>query len=134
MFQNCFGSLFGAIRAHDPLRTVLTRSSDGGRNWSCAEDIGIPGAPPHLLRHSSGAIILVYGYRLEPFGQRVMISRDEGKTWQKDLILRDDGFSIDLGYPASIELPDNSILTIYYQALNAGEKTGILYTKWQLPT
>jgi hypothetical protein len=127
------GSLLGAIRAHAPLRTILTRSSDGGKTWSCAEDIGVLGTPPHLLRHSSGAIVLVYGYRLEPFGQRAMISWDEGKTWQKDLILRDDGPSLDLGYPASVELPDNSILTIYYQALKAGEKTGILYTKWQLP-
>ena len=127
------GTLLGAIRAHSPLRTVLTRSEDGGKTWSIAEEIGILGTPPHLLRHSSGAIILVYGYRLSPFGQRAMISWDEGRTWRKDLILRDDGPNLDLGYPASVELPDNSILTIYYQALQTGDKTGILYTKWQLP-
>lgn len=127
------GTLLGAIRAHLPYCTLLTRSSDGGKSWSSPEDIGIPGFPPHFLRHSSGAIILVYGYRMAPFGQRVMISRDEGRTWIKDLILRDDGPNPDLGYPASVELPDGSILSVYYQAVKNGENAGILYTKWELP-
>jgi sialidase-1 len=131
------GDLLGAIRTHSQshksFRTTLTRSSDGGKNWEKPIDCGTNGSPPHLLKHSSGAIVLVYGYRMKPFGQRAKISYDEGYTWSDEIILRDDGPSLDLGYPASIELPDGDILTIYYQALKDGDPTGLLYTKWQLP-
>ncbi|NLF60592.1 MAG: exo-alpha-sialidase, partial [Lentisphaerae bacterium] len=91
-------------------------------------------SPPHALRHSSGAIVCVYGYRLAPYGQRAMISRDHGMTWQHDIILRDDGPDNDLGYPASVELPGGDLLTVYYQKLNRGEKCSLLYTRWQLPS
>ena len=132
------GDLLGAIRTHSNkgqgFHITLTRSSDGGKTWSKPEACGMNGSPPHLLRHSSGAIVLVYGYRLEPFGQRARVSHDEGASWSDEIILRDDGVSQDLGYPASVELPSGEILTIYYQALNKDEPTSILYSKWQLPS
>ncbi len=130
------GGLLGAIRTHkpqSPFRITLTRSWDGGRSWSQAEECGSIGSPPHLLRHSSGAIVMVYGYRLRPYGQRARISYDEGQTWGKEILLRTDGPSSDLGYPASVELPGGEIMTVYYQALNHHEPTGILFTKWELP-
>ena len=127
------GDLLGAVRVHKGFNVHLTRSSDGGRTWSTLEDIGVAGSPPHLLRHSSGAIVCVYGYRAPGYGQRCMISYDEGKTWDKNLIIRDDGPHGDLGYPASAELPDGSILTIYYQFLAGQDKASILWSRWQLP-
>jgi hypothetical protein len=96
------------------------------------ESIGAAGSPPHLLKHSSGAIVMVYGYRAQPFGERAKVSRDGGKTWSDEIILRDDAPSGDLGYPASVELPNGDILTIYYQQANAGEKTSLLWTRWSL--
>ena len=42
-------------------------------------------------------------YRLPPFGVRARISEDGGRTWGRELILRDDGGSWDLGYPRVIE-------------------------------
>ena len=127
------GSLLGVVRVEQPFRTMVTRSNDGGKTWSVMEDVGAHGAPPHLLRHSSGAIICVYGYRQAPFGQRCMISNDNGKTWKTDIIIRDDGPNGDLGYPASVELSDGSILTIYYQYLANQSKASILWTRWNLP-
>jgi hypothetical protein len=62
-----------------------------------------------------------------------MVSRDGGATWQHDLVLRDDGPDGDLGYPASVEMPDGSLLTIYYQKAAAGEKCSLLWTRWSLP-
>ena len=114
---------------------MQTVSRDGGKSWGTAEPLGFHGSPPHLLRHSSDAIICAYGYRMQPWGQRVMISRDMGKSWEYDYILRSDGPDHDLGYPASVELSDGSILTIYYQkAGSEDEKCSLLWTRWNLPS
>jgi hypothetical protein len=110
-----------------------TQSLDGGQNWSPFRLLQVLGSPPHLLLHSSGALVCTYGHRRVPYGQRAIISRDEGATWSRPVGLRDDGFSVDLGYPASVELPDGNIFSVYYQAAGADEKPGILWTKWSLP-
>jgi Neuraminidase (sialidase) len=127
------GDLLGAIRVEGPFRVCLSRSSDGGKTWSTLEETGCMGSPPHLLRHSSGAIVCAYGYRKEPFGERCMISYDNGKTWEKDIVIFNDAPNPDLGYPASCELPDGSIITVYYQKPDAQSRCSILYSKWQLP-
>jgi hypothetical protein len=100
---------------------------------------GIYGSPPHLVRHPSGVVVCVYGYRDldrpgEPagHGQRAVLSDDDGKTWSEPIVLRDDGPTLDLGYPASAVLPDGSLFTVYYQQAAAEEKTSILYTRWML--
>ena len=109
-------------------------SDDGGHTWSPAEPLGFHGCPPHLLVHSSGALICVYGRRQEPYGERVMISRDGGNNWEYDYILRDDGPDRDLGYPSSVELDDGSVLTMYYQKREStAEKCSLLWSRWQLP-
>ena len=126
------GTLLGAVRVHNPFTSMITHSTDGGKTWSVMESIGAAGSPPHLLKHSSGAIVMVYGYRAQPFGERAKVSHDGGKTWCDEIILRDDAPSGDLGYPASVELPNGDILTIYYQQANAGEKTSLLWTRWSL--
>ena len=126
------GELLGAVRVHNPFRTMLTRSSDGGKTWSVLEESGMNGAPPHLLKHSSGAIVCVFGYRSEPYGERAKVSYDNGHTWSDNIVLRDDGPSGDLGYPASIELADGSIMTIYYQLTEAEAKCSLMGTIWRL--
>jgi hypothetical protein len=138
------GKLIGMIRFQyhgkdDPAKDQInftifqTESEDGGKTWAKARPTGVHGSPPHLLRHSSGKVICVYGCRRPPYGQRAMISADGGKTWETDWILRDDGPDSDLGYPASVEMPDGSIFTIYYQKYKAGEKCSLLWTRWRLP-
>lgn len=110
-----------------------SESSDGGRSFTkprqILEDTG--GAPAHLLKHSSGALISVYGYRKAPFGIRAMVSRDKGKNWETDLVLYDGGSSLDLGYPASVELMDGRILTVFYEAEDGGAVIKQLI--WRLP-
>ena len=109
-------------------------SEDGGRTWSRAQPLGFHGSPPHLLVHSSGALVCVYGYRQEPFGERSMISCDGGENWAYDYILRDDGPDGDLGYPSSVELDDGSLLTMYYQKRKSKEeKCSLLWSRWRLP-
>jgi sialidase-1 len=110
-----------------------TESPDGGATWTPARPTGVCGSPPHLLRHSSGALVCVYGFRRPGYGQRAILSRDDGATWESDWIIRDDGPDGDLGYPASAELADGSLLTIYYQKVPGDRKCSLLWSRWRLP-
>ena len=74
-----------------------------------------------------------YGYRLAPFGERAIVSYDDGTSWDTDLVLRDDGPDTDLGYPSSVELSDGAIFTVYYQKRAPGELCSLLWTRWELP-
>lgn len=110
-----------------------SESLDGGKTFSSPRRLldECGGSPAHLMYHSSGVLVSVYGYRNSPFGQRVMFSRDEGETWSTDWILDDTGRSGDLGYPASVELKDGSILTVYYE--NIGDQSVIMQQIWRIP-
>ena len=114
-----------------------TSSEDGGRTWSPWRPTGVSGSPPHLLLHSSGALICAFGRREPPFGERAMVSYDGGKTWADEYVLDGRPKDSDLGYPSSVELPDGSIMTVYYQKYvqpdgGCDPFTSILYTVWRL--
>ena len=110
-----------------------TESDDGGKTWTQAHPLGIYGSPPHVIRHSSGALVCVYGYRRPPHGERAMFSHDDGKTWDSDWVIN-DAPPEDLGYPCSVEMPDGRIFTVYYQ-FQPGEKrySSLMYSIWELP-
>ncbi|OQA84014.1 MAG: hypothetical protein BWY31_02635 [Lentisphaerae bacterium ADurb.Bin242] len=129
------GNILAMIRTQNDSIFELRQSisCDGGKTWSNPRKIA-NGAPPHLLRHSSGIIICSYGYRSPGYGQRVMFSKDEGENWDIDWIIRDDGTDWDLGYPSSVEKKDGSVLTVYYQASEKDNPiTGILASAWFMP-
>lgn len=113
-----------------------TESDDNGKTWTKPHCLGVNGSPPHLIRHSSGALISVYGRRAKPYGESAMVSLDDGKTWITELILRDDTAHPDLGFPASVELPDGQIYTVYYQFNERDgkldEKASIMATTWSI--
>ena len=112
--------------------TYQSVSTDGGRTFSKPVQLlgKFGGAPAHLIRHSSGKLVSVYGYREAPYGIRFMVSEDEGETWNTDLILDDSAETADLGYPASVELSDGRLLTVYYQ--NVGSASVIFQIVWEL--
>ncbi len=93
-----------------------TYSDDNGKTWVEPYATPLWGYPPHLLLLSDGRVVCSYGYRKPPFGERACVS-DDGITWKKEneIILRDDAFNKDLGYPASVELEPGKVLTVYYQ-------------------
>ncbi|HEY9189191.1 MAG TPA: sialidase family protein [Bacteroidota bacterium] len=93
-----------------------TYSDDNGKTWVEPYPIPIWGFPAHILQLKDGRVLISYGYRRKPFGQRACIS-DDGITWkhENEIIIRDDGPNGDLGYPVSIEIEPNKILTVYYQ-------------------
>ncbi len=101
--------------------------------WSDMTPTGIAGSPPHLLKHSSGKLILSYGRREYPCGERAVVSSDGGLTWEAEYILDENRpENGDLGYPATAELPDGSLYTVYYQKYRSDGKCSILATHWEL--
>ena len=119
------------------MSVYTTFSDDKGKTWSVPKCIGVDGLPPHLLVHSSGAIICSYACRTEGnHSERAVVSYDNGETWTEDYCLYDfaehNVLQKDMGYPASVELSDGSILTVYYQCLPGQWHTSVLYTKWRL--
>ena len=109
-------------------------SEDGGRTWTDPWCTDILGKPPHLTALGDGRILLTYGYRHQPFGQRACLSSDGGRKWDyaNEIVLRDDAPSGDLGYPASVECDDGTIVTVYYQKETLEEKTVLMTTRWRI--
>ncbi len=131
------GTLLGAIRVQGEnvklKQTIyITTSHDGGKTWCPMQETGLVGLPPHFMLHSSGALICSYGRRIEPYSQRAAVSYDMGKTWQDEYILDDRQKHHDFGYPASTELSDGRILTVYYQRAEGDRKPSLLQTIWKL--
>ncbi len=132
------GRLIGAIRVHgrnaDPADTCyVTYSDDMGKTWTMPEFIGIAGLPPHVCVHSSGAVILSYACRIPgKKSEAAFVSYDEGKTWTENYIIAEDIPFCDHGYPATVELADGSLFTVYYQAYPGDTHTSVLGTKWKL--
>lgn len=122
-------------KARDEAQCLLRQaeSSDGGKTWTRMVPTAIQGYPPHLIKLRSGKILTVYGRRMPPFGEYACLSDDQGRTWDVANEIKLAGhFDGDLGYPASVELPDGSILTVYYQAEAKGEQTCLMATKWRV--
>jgi hypothetical protein len=94
--------------------TEIFVSEDNGLTWHFLSRVNEWGAPASLVVLKDGRLLCVYGRRAPPYGIRAKISDDGGRTWGKEIILRDDGGSPDLGYPRATLLPDGRVITIYY--------------------
>ena len=132
------GTILGAVRISSKKLAwangiAITRSEDGGKTFSQPQVLDSNGTPPHFLLHSSGAVVLTYGRRAKPCGERARISWDGGKTWGEEIVISEEAPTWDLGYPSSVELSDGSILTVYYQRYPGDDFTSVLQTKWELP-
>jgi hypothetical protein len=93
------------------------RSGDNGATWTHVvrpvPDTG-RGNPPSLVKLRDGRLVVTFGYRAEPYSIRARTSRDQGKTWSDDIILRSDAVDWDLGYTRSVQRSDGRIVTVYY--------------------
>jgi hypothetical protein len=125
------GAILTAIRHRRWIE--LFRSDDDGQTWRAqprpAPDTG-GGNPGHLIRLRDGRLAITYGYRSKPFGIRARLSRDEGRTWGEEILLRSDGGGSDLGYPRTVERPDGMLVTAYYFNDDAKRERHIAGTIW----
>ncbi len=110
------GKILCMIREDKQGYLYQSESLDNGETWSQPKRTDIWGYPAHLLSLRDGRVLCTYGYRRPPYGIRACLSYDEGRTWdlKDEIVLRSDGFHGDLGYPSSVELQDNQVLTVYY--------------------
>ncbi|MBS1830790.1 MAG: exo-alpha-sialidase [Acidobacteria bacterium] len=100
-------------------------SEDEGRTWKLDGPLTPPSHHPgHLLQLKDGRILLTYGIRERlkvsatltnpDYAIGVRFSKDEGRTWSAPSRLVSLPGSTDGGYPATVQLPDGTLVTAYY--------------------
>ncbi len=123
-------------RGGDRIFTLYqSESADNGRTWTKPRQIleKTGGAPAHLMVHSSGVLISTYGYRNDPPAVRAIFSNDGGNTWSEPVtVCSEIAPTWDMGYPASVELSDGTILTVFYAHPDINGPANIIQQKWRL--
>lgn len=118
ILETSSGSLIVLMRSVPEGNLWQSESNDGGLTWSTPIKTPMQGYPASLLRLHDDRLLAIYGRRRIPMGIRATISNDDGEKWdiEKELIIRNDGLGnpSDLGYPVMHELPNNSIVCVYY--------------------
>lgn len=128
------GALIVQIRNHNDAHngwTLQTESTDGGRTWSEPRPICY-GLPAHLLRLRDGRLLMSYGYRRKPYGNRARISADHGRTWGDEIVISGDGRDGDLGYPSTVEIADGTLLTVWYEGQAKPKLAVLRQAKWRV--
>ena len=111
-------------------------SKDNGKTWCflakiANTDTGIRnGNPPSMVKLKSGKLVVAYGYRGIPYSIRGRISSDNGRTWSKEIILRDDARIWDIGYCRTVVRNDDKIVTVYYYSTEEKTERHIEATIW----
>ncbi|TDD96417.1 discoidin domain-containing protein [Actinomadura rubrisoli] len=111
----------------------VSHSYDNGNTWTApADEPSLKGHAPHMLKLRGGSHLLTYGDTSGAFaGGRPVVGRiyDPKTGWtgtQSKMIYKTPrtpqpgwaGFpSSDMSYPASVELDDGRVLTVYYDRL-----------------
>ncbi len=110
----------------------IYRSDDLGKNWThLTKAVDRVNNPPSLVKLPDDRLVLIYCYRLKPYGLRAKISKDNGQTWSDEIILRDDGLSWDIGYVQSKVRSDGKIVSVYYYHTKQKPRQHIAATIWQ---
>lgn len=91
-------------------------STDEGKTFSQWERSSVWGHPFTSAATPDGRVLLIYGYRREPFGIRCRLLEPECTDLEtaEEFVLRDDGANFDLGYPWVAQLADGKMLCVYY--------------------
>ncbi len=117
LYETPKGDLVAFIRtANFDDHTVIARSTDGGKSFLPWVDAGWKGHPHYALRLPDQRVLLVYGYRHDPWGIRARVLNAEctNVSEAEEIILRADGAHGDLGYPWATMTADGRILVVYY--------------------
>ncbi len=137
------GNIFMAFRTNNSINTtfeIYTNTLYSGTS-STPHKCGLPrvtgnsGVPPHLTILSGGALLMTYGWRLSPLGERARISYDFGQTWGEEIILstidNPQASKNEVGYPTTVQLSDGTLVTVYYQPAGNDMHPSILCTRWK---
>ena len=94
---------------------------------------GLQGVEHALVQLQDGRVAVTYGFRHKPSGMRASLSADGGVTWGPEIVIREDGYDGDLGYPRSLVRPDGKVLTVYYFNGPKEDDRAIEGTFWTVP-
>jgi sialidase-1 len=129
------GRIVVHIRNHNQANrgeTLQSESEDDGRTWSVPHSIGVWGLPSHLMRLADDRLLMSYGHRRKPFGNQARVSSDGGRTWSKPITLSADGIGGDLGYPSTVQLAGESLVTVWYERLSGSPRAVLRQARWTL--
>ena len=114
------------------VETWQTESVDGGRTWGSYHKVA-DGHTTDLFRLADGRIIMSYNWRIKPLGLRCRVGLDlPGSFWSDEFTLCDDGETWDIGYPSTAQLPDGTLVTLWYQFRKSAGVASLRWLKWQL--
>jgi hypothetical protein len=91
-------------------------SDDDAKTWRKIATPTEPNQHPgDLLKLADGRVLLTYGDRQTSRGVNICLSSDGGKTWTAPARITRD-VSGDCGYPATTQLQDGTLVTVFYAA------------------
>jgi hypothetical protein len=112
-------------------------SDDNGAAWRFLSKVADTqgstnhnGNPPAMVRLPDGRLCVVYGFRGEGGGMRTRLSADGGQSWGREVVLRDDARTWDMGYPRCAVRPDGQVVAIYYYTTAALPQQHLAATIW----
>ena len=125
-------------------RTLVSKSTDGGMTWG--DFVDCSGYGQHyarVTRLADGRRLMTFTQRAinEPLGLRVLLSYDDGRTWDfdSDHVILDEntpsGYTSGGGYGNTIQLPDGSLISCYsYATTPAGYQHPVTeVVRWSVP-
>jgi hypothetical protein len=109
-------------------------SNDDGSSWKFLSKVADTGPkngnPPSMVRLRDSRLVVTYGVRTAPFGIRARISSDNGRTWGRECVLRQDADTWDFGYTRTVQRADGRLVTIYYYNTRELPEQHIAATVW----
>lgn len=125
IYETPKGDLVAFIRtANFEDQAVIARSTDGGKSFGQWQSMGFKGHPLQATRLPDDRVLLVYGYRHQPYGIRARILNAECTDFAtaEEIVLREDGGNGDIGYPWAVVLDDHHALVTYYFNMDNGTR------------
>jgi hypothetical protein len=121
-------------RSAGPHSTDIYASDDDAKTWRLiASPVGGAQHPADLLKLADGRVLLTVGDRRADRGVNVHLSADGGSTWTEGARIT-HGVSGDCGYPSTAQLPDGTLVTVFYAAKTADyDKYQMAAVRWRLP-
>lgn len=114
------GDLVALIRSNTDPTLFQIVSGDNGRTWSPARMTNIPSqfTPADLITLSNGWLLCSFSFR-ERRNERLLVSRDNGKTWDVensvDVFVGTAEVGGDRSYIASVQIDDETIGSVLYE-------------------
>jgi len=127
------GHWIASSREEKTRHIELLRSDDDGASWRTCGPLTLPEQhTSHLLRLRDGRVLLSYGNRCRNnAGVEVRVGDERGEKWGPPVRLAHCP-SRDCGYPSTIQMTDDTLVTAYYTQLSGAYHYEMRVAAWEL--